>query len=86
MCSATEGGRDLHRRRTGRRRSTLQPGEIRDSNRRTLLTLVAEAGWEAVDLGMRSISPTRSRRLPAGAVEWMRSSRRVASRWGRSTM
>ncbi len=31
---------------------TLKPGEIRDSNRRTLLTLVAEAGWEAVDLGI----------------------------------
>jgi molybdopterin molybdotransferase len=30
----------------------LEPGEIRDSNRRTLLTLVAEAGWEAVDLGI----------------------------------
>lgn len=30
----------------------LKPGEIRDSNRRTLLTLVAEAGWEAVDLGI----------------------------------
>jgi len=30
----------------------LRPGEIRDSNRRTLLTLVAEAGWEAVDLGI----------------------------------
>ncbi len=30
----------------------LQPGQIRDSNRRTLLTLVAEAGWEAVDLGI----------------------------------
>ena len=70
MCSATEGGRDLHRRRTGRRRSTLQPGEIRDSNRRTLLTLVAKAGWEAVDLGiLRSISPTIRDAFAAGAVE-----------------
>ncbi|MEM8708882.1 MAG: gephyrin-like molybdotransferase Glp, partial [Actinomycetota bacterium] len=35
----------------------LQPGEIRDSNRRTLLTLVAEAGWEAVDLGIAVDQP-----------------------------
>ena len=32
--------------------SSLEPGQIRDSNRRTLLALVAEAGWEAVDLGI----------------------------------
>jgi molybdenum cofactor synthesis domain-containing protein len=30
----------------------LQPGQIRDSNRRTLLGLVAQAGAEAVDLGL----------------------------------
>ncbi|MEM7342170.1 MAG: gephyrin-like molybdotransferase Glp [Actinomycetota bacterium] len=30
----------------------LQPGQIRDSNRPTLLALVAEAGFEAVDLGL----------------------------------
>ncbi len=30
----------------------LQPGEIRDSNRLTLLTLLAESGMEAVDLGI----------------------------------
>jgi molybdopterin molybdotransferase len=30
----------------------LQPGEIRDSNRLTLLTLLREAGFEAVDLGL----------------------------------
>ena len=30
----------------------LQPGEIRDSNRRTLLTLVEECGFEAIDLGI----------------------------------
>ncbi len=30
----------------------LQPGEIRDSNRRILLTLVEESGFEAVDLGL----------------------------------
>ena len=35
----------------------LRPGEIRDSNRRTLLTLVAEAGWEAVDLGFSVDDP-----------------------------
>ncbi len=32
--------------------STLEPGQIRDSNRRTLLTLVSDAGFEAVDLGI----------------------------------
>ena len=31
----------------------LKPGQIRDSNRVTLLTLVAEAGCEAVDLGLQ---------------------------------
>ena len=31
--------------------SPLQPGQIRDSNRRTLLALVAQAGCVAVDLG-----------------------------------
>ena len=35
----------------------LQPGEIRDSNRRTLLTLAAAAGWEAVDLGIALDDP-----------------------------
>ncbi len=30
----------------------LQPGQIRDSNRLTLLSLVAEAGFHAVDLGL----------------------------------
>ena len=35
----------------------LRPGEIRDSNRRTLLTLAAEAGWEAVDLGIALDDP-----------------------------
>jgi len=35
----------------------LRPGEIRDSNRRTLLTLVAAAGWEAVDLGIALDEP-----------------------------
>ena len=29
----------------------LRPGQIRDSNRPTLLALVAQAGFEAVDLG-----------------------------------
>ncbi len=35
----------------------LQPGEIRDSNRRTLLALVTEAGWDAVDLGIAVDDP-----------------------------
>ncbi len=30
----------------------LGPGQIRDSNRTTLLALVAENGWQAVDLGL----------------------------------
>jgi molybdenum cofactor synthesis domain-containing protein len=30
----------------------LQPGQIRDSNRITLLSLVAEAGFDALDLGL----------------------------------
>ncbi|MDW3217454.1 MAG: molybdopterin molybdotransferase MoeA [Acidimicrobiales bacterium] len=30
----------------------LEPGEIRDSNRRTLLTLLEESGFTAVDLGL----------------------------------
>jgi molybdopterin molybdotransferase len=32
--------------------SPLQPGQIRDSNRLTLRSLVAESGFEAVDLGL----------------------------------
>ena len=48
----------------------LQPGEIRDSNRRTLLTLVAEAGWEAVDLGIAVDQPDTIRdAFAVGAVE-----------------
>jgi molybdenum cofactor synthesis domain-containing protein len=31
---------------------TLAPGQIRDSNRATLLALVAQNGWQAVDLGL----------------------------------
>ncbi len=30
----------------------LRPGEIRDSNRRTLLTMLGESGFDAVDLGI----------------------------------
>lgn len=30
----------------------LQPGQIRDSNRRTLLTMLEESGFDAVDLGL----------------------------------
>jgi molybdopterin molybdotransferase len=32
--------------------SPLAPGQIRDSNRATLLALVAQNGWQAVDLGL----------------------------------
>jgi molybdenum cofactor synthesis domain-containing protein len=32
--------------------SRLAPGQIRDSNRATLLALVAQHGWQAVDLGL----------------------------------
>lgn len=47
----------------------LRPGEIRDSNRRTLLTLVAEAGWEAVDLGISVDDPDAIREaFSAGAA------------------
>ncbi len=35
----------------------LRPGEIRDSNRHTLLTLVAEAGWDPLDLGIAADDP-----------------------------
>ena len=35
----------------------LRPGEIRDSNRRTLLALVEEAGCEAIDLGIAVDDP-----------------------------
>ena len=47
----------------------LLPGEIRDSNRRTLLTLVAEAGWDAVDLGIAVDEPDAIRTaFPAGTA------------------
>ena len=35
----------------------LRPGQIRDSNRRTLLAMVAEAGFEPVDLGLSPDDP-----------------------------
>jgi molybdopterin molybdotransferase len=43
----------------------LQPGQIRDSNRRTLLTLAAQAGCDVVDLG---IAPDTEEAI-TGAVE-----------------
>lgn len=47
----------------------LAPGEIRDSNRRTLLTLVAETGAEAVDLGIARDDPSAIRRAFLDAAE-----------------
>ena len=38
---------------------TLAPGQIHDSNRPTLLALVAEQGWQPVDLGSLPDDPTR---------------------------
>ena len=35
----------------------LRPGQIRDSNRRTLLAMLAEAGFEPVDLGLSPDDP-----------------------------
>ena len=45
-------GGHLDRRRAGRAREPLAPGQIRDSNRPMLLALVAEAGCEPVDFGI----------------------------------
>ncbi len=47
----------------------LLPGEIRDSNRRTLLTLAAEAGWDAVDLGIAVDEPGAIREAFLAAAE-----------------
>ena len=38
---------------------TLAPGQIHDSNRATLLALVAEQGWQPVDLGSLPDDPAR---------------------------
>ncbi len=49
---------------------SLAPGQIRDSNRRTLLTLVAESGCEAVDLGLvRDDEAAIAAALEAGVFE-----------------
>ena len=47
----------------------LQSGEIRDSNRRTLLTLAAEAGAEPVDLGIAADDPEAIRTAFTNAAE-----------------
>lgn len=48
----------------------LAPGEIRDSNRRTLLTLLEESGFTAVDLGLaRDIEADIERVFRRGAEE-----------------
>ncbi|HUW03989.1 MAG TPA: gephyrin-like molybdotransferase Glp [Acidimicrobiales bacterium] len=50
--------------------SALAPGQIRDSNRRTLLTLVADAGFESVDLGLvRDDETAIEAALEAGVLE-----------------
>ena len=65
----------------------LGPGQIRDSNRRTLLALLAESGCEPVDLGLiRDDEALHHRRLRgrarAAATRW---SPPVACRWASST-
>ena len=48
----------------------LRRGQIRDTNRRTLLSLVAEAGFEGVDLGIAPDRPDDiSRAFEAGAAD-----------------
>jgi molybdenum cofactor synthesis domain-containing protein len=50
--------------------SALAPGQIRDSNRRTLLTLVADSGCDAVDLGLvRDDEEAIAAAIEAGAFE-----------------
>ena len=65
----------------------LAPGQIRDSNRATLLALVAQQGWQAVDLGLIrddeaaiTAAIQRGRRRPATPC-----SPAAACRWATST-
>lgn len=47
----------------------LAPGQIRDSNRATLLALVAQNGWQAVDLGLiRDAEAAITAAITAGAA------------------
>ncbi len=46
----------------------LQPGQIRDSNRVTLLSMVADAGFEAIDLGLIRDDEDEVRRALADAA------------------
>ena len=64
----------------------LRRGQIRDTNRRTLLGLVAEAGFEGVDLGIARDDPTTSSG-PSGTVwpDATRCCRRGACPWVTST-
>jgi molybdenum cofactor synthesis domain-containing protein len=48
---------------------SLQPGQIRDSNRPMLLTLIAEAGCEPIDLGIARDDETLVARRIEDAVE-----------------
>lgn len=50
-------------------RRPLNPGEIRDANRHTLLALVAASGWEAVDLGIVADDPDQLRAVFGDAAE-----------------
>ena len=65
----------------------LAPGQIRDSNRATLLALVAQQGWQAVDLGLirddeAAIDGGHPARAPPPATPC---SRAAACRWATST-
>ena len=77
-----------HRRRAGRgRASRWRPGQIRDSNRATLLALVAQEGWQAVDLGLirddeAAITDGHRARAPRPATPC---SPAAACRWATST-
>ena len=51
LAHPAPGGRHVHRRRAGVGTRALRPGQIRDSNRPTLLALAAEAGFIPIDLG-----------------------------------
>ena len=61
----------------------LRPGQIRDSNRRTLLAMLAEAGFEPVDL-LEGISMTIAQ-LEEGRAEVENQYSRVVRREGNPT-
>ena len=47
----------------------LQPGQIRDSNRRTLLALCRQSGFDAVDLGLARDDPDEIERVVRAGLE-----------------